>query len=470
MAGGGSDGARRRPGDRGRAASPAWLAVAPDGRPLRRRSCRRPASPVRRRCPASRCGDAADPGRRRHRAIRVRRAPAGTCAARRAHRRGHCAFAYDAAGRLTTVTDDDGDATHRHTIERNGAGAPIAIVAPRRAVDTALTLDGDGWLASVAGPGGRAARAHLRRRRGLMTRLTDSAWRRPRLRLRRRRTADPRQARRRDQTLTRTTCRRAARSRSPTPPAARRPTRRSSTTSARSSTRSPDTGGADDGHRARARTPPSAPTSPDGTTLEQRAEPDPRFGMLAPMPPSARRARPAGATHDQDGHPRVHDAHAGRAQSQIGHDVRRQRLRDRRSYAAPGDTAGRSRSRAPGGRVTTTVLDGRGRITSTTPVAGVTPLVAAYDDATTGGSPPSPRAPVLHLRLRRRHRITSRTDATGRELGYTYDAADRLSAPTVGGETWTLRVRRQRQPHRDRRAERQAHAAHRDPGRPARHA
>ena len=59
-------------------------------------------------------------------------------------------FGYDSAGRLTTITDGDGNIT---TIERDGAGNPTAVVAPF-GQRTTLTVNADGYLASVTNPAG----------------------------------------------------------------------------------------------------------------------------------------------------------------------------------------------------------------------------------------------------------------------------------------------------------------------------
>jgi YD repeat-containing protein len=59
-------------------------------------------------------------------------------------------FGYDAAGRLITVTDRDGDSTH---IERNAAGHPTAIMA-LDGQRTTLTVNAQGYLAMATNPAG----------------------------------------------------------------------------------------------------------------------------------------------------------------------------------------------------------------------------------------------------------------------------------------------------------------------------
>lgn len=59
-------------------------------------------------------------------------------------------FAYDGAGRLTTVTDGDGNIT---TIERNAEGVPTAIVAPF-GQRSSVSLDSNGYLNGITNPAG----------------------------------------------------------------------------------------------------------------------------------------------------------------------------------------------------------------------------------------------------------------------------------------------------------------------------
>jgi RHS repeat-associated protein len=76
-------------------------------------------------------------------------------------------FGYDAAGRLVTVEDANGNAT---TIERDASGRPTAIVGPY-GHRTVLALDPRGYLASVTTPAGRTVELE-HDPLGLLTRIT----------------------------------------------------------------------------------------------------------------------------------------------------------------------------------------------------------------------------------------------------------------------------------------------------------
>jgi RHS repeat-associated protein len=57
-------------------------------------------------------------------------------------------FGYDASGRLTSITDRDGNVT---AVQRDAQGKPTAIVSPYGQA-TSLSLDGNGYLASITNP------------------------------------------------------------------------------------------------------------------------------------------------------------------------------------------------------------------------------------------------------------------------------------------------------------------------------
>ncbi len=77
-------------------------------------------------------------------------------------------FAYDSKGRVTSITDGDGQAT---TVERSAGGAPTAIVGPYGHRNT-LTLDANGYLTGLTCPLGNTVH-FVHTSRGLLTKLTD---------------------------------------------------------------------------------------------------------------------------------------------------------------------------------------------------------------------------------------------------------------------------------------------------------
>jgi YD repeat-containing protein len=77
-------------------------------------------------------------------------------------------FGYDAASRLMTITDANGNVT---SIERDGNGKPLGIVGPFGQRST-LVLDADGLLSRVTNPAGESV-ALTYHEGGLLATLTD---------------------------------------------------------------------------------------------------------------------------------------------------------------------------------------------------------------------------------------------------------------------------------------------------------
>ncbi len=77
-------------------------------------------------------------------------------------------FAYDGAGRLSAVTDVDGNVT---TIERDGSANPTAIVGPF-GQSTALAVNADGYLSQATSPAGESILLGYTND-GLLTRFTN---------------------------------------------------------------------------------------------------------------------------------------------------------------------------------------------------------------------------------------------------------------------------------------------------------
>jgi len=78
-------------------------------------------------------------------------------------------FAYDAGGRLLTITDGDSNVT---TIERDGAGNPIGILSPD-AQRTSWSLDAQGYLNAVTNPANESIQFAYTNA-GLLTSMTDA--------------------------------------------------------------------------------------------------------------------------------------------------------------------------------------------------------------------------------------------------------------------------------------------------------
>jgi RHS repeat-associated protein len=282
-------------------------------------------------------------------------------------------FAYDAGGHLTSVVDADGNAV---TLDRDGAGRATAIHAPFGQTTT-LAYDGDGNLATATDPLGRST-ALSYQSGGLLTRLVDhrggvhamtydAAGRLAS-------DTSPAQA---SWTLTRT-------SNAPV---------HVDVTTALGRRRGHDLQVLPDGTENHALTyetgarvawtrgsdGTTTTTLPDGTVTTVREDPDPRWGMLAPIRGSETIALPSGlvaarsTTSTATFAPGSDGGPASLTQQDVSTDDADgtwDRLWDATTRTTTWTT--------PSGRVSSSAVDPLGRVTRLT-VPGVTPVTVSYD-------------------------------------------------------------------------------------------
>ncbi len=336
-------------------------------------------------------------------------------------------FTYDVAGRLASVTDKDGRLT---TIERDGAGNPMAIVAPG-GQRTLLGLDLNGYLASLSTPAGEITRFSYSPD-GLLATLAD-----PKSQIHRftydalgrlTRDDDPAggfSALSRIETKTTSTV-------SFTTALGRVTTYRTETLPTGGSRRfTTDPSGLQtqdqlgtDGSRTL--------TTPDGMVTTLSEGPDPRFGMQAPLPKAITVTTPGGL----------------RSTVLASRTVALSNADDLLSLATRTDTVivnGRTSTstfnavqrtltdRTPVGRQTVRTLDALGRLVQTQ-ATGLEPVSFAYDlrgRLTTITEGPGPTARVTTLGYDLLDRLVSVTDPLGRTASFAYDLADRVTTQTL---------------------------------------
>ena len=333
------------------------------------------------------------------------------------------AFGYDAEQRLSEIIDVDGERT---TIERDAAGAPVAIVTPD-GHRTALGVDADGYLRSAADPTGaayalgyhadgllssfstpRGSTSHYRYdTAGRLAEDVDpvgGGWR-----LAREETSDGYLAQLtsgegRVYQFAVETLPDGGRIQTNTDPAGLQTLREFA---------------ADDTERT---------LTPDGTLERIVHTPDPRFGMAAPLEGEHSLTLPSGLTRTT-----LHTREATLALP--GDPLSATTLSDAwtingRRFESVYDTAARTRTEtSAGGRITTTRLDARGRLLSEQ-LTGLAPVEYGYDAR--GRLTSSVEASDTQ---RREHRLAYNadgwlaavTDPLGRQTTFTYDAAGRIT-------------------------------------------
>ncbi len=337
------------------------------------------------------------------------------------------AFAYDGAGRVTSLTDAAGQVT---TIARAADGTPTAIVAPG-GQRTPLTVDANGYLASIADPAGNTIQATYDAT-GLLTAFTDARAHRYAMTYdaggRLLHDADPAGG---AQTLAQT------------------PTALGATTTVTTALNRLATYAIDhlptgvtrfentfpSGLRAVLQLGPDGTrttTLPDGRTITETVQPDPRFGMVAPLY-SRDVVTPGGLHRSLSGQRSVTLADPFNLLS-VTAATETATLNGNaytRTYAAgPPPTL---MSTSPEGRQRVLTLDAQGRVTQVAP-AGLAPTQLTYDAdgllaSVQVGTGSAARTTTLTHDAQRR--LTRITDPLVRAVLLSYDAADRVTTVTL---------------------------------------
>jgi RHS repeat-associated protein len=327
-------------------------------------------------------------------------------------------FDYDAAGRLSAITDIDDKVTR---VERNVAGDPIAIVAPF-GQRTTLSRDQNGYLNVLTDPSG-ASSTMVYGSGGLLSMYTDPrggvhAF-----------TYDEQGRLLTDQDpgSSKKTLTRVGDAVDSTVTMATQLGRISSYRIQRPTTGQEIwTNTLTDGSKVRVeRAADGAVTSslPDGTIATQVVGPDPRFGMLSPVPVALTLRTPGGLVHSQTTSRTVSPSANGDI-TQVRTATETFTLNGRsftRTYDVPNRTV---TIQTPMGRKSIATLDERGRIVS---LAGTsaTPVQIAYDDL---GHPTS----LSHAERQNTFaygddgRVKTLANALGHSVRYDRDAVGRV--------------------------------------------
>ncbi|MEE8523060.1 MAG: hypothetical protein V3T72_03940, partial [Thermoanaerobaculia bacterium] len=331
-------------------------------------------------------------------------------------------FRYDDGGLLQEIENGDGLITR---IERNAAGEPTRIVAPF-GQETVLSLDPNGYLASVANPAGETRRFTYDGL-GRLTAWTDALDAETTAAYdtlgRLRRETDPEGGfkqldRRSVDLLTTEVTLTTAEGRT-----TRYETRRDQF-SARSTITAPD---------GLARTQTSLPGGSstvvfsDGTQVSAAVRPDPRFGMASPIAASQRLTLPSGLSWNSSFQRSV-------SLSDPADPLSLTTLQD--TVVVNGKTFTRQYSRAqstllrttPEGRVSTSRIDDLGRLTDLS-FGNLEPTRFVYDEqgrlaSVRRGTGTEER--FVELDYDTSGRLVSVTDPLGLATGFAYDDADRL--------------------------------------------
>jgi RHS repeat-associated protein len=333
-------------------------------------------------------------------------------------------FTYDSGGRLTGVTDGDGKIA---TIERDASGNPAAIVAPG-GQRTTLAVNGSGYLSRIANPAGEAKQFSYATD-GLLTSETDAKGNLHRFTYdalgRLIRDEDPaggvktlsriETATGHEVTLTTALGRVSTYSVESLPTGEIR--RVNSDRAGALTTVLSNPNGT------------TTVTSPDGTRTTVQRGPDPRFGMLAPVPTTVTHTSPSGRTMTQTTQRTVTLADPTNPLSL--QTLTETLTINGRTFTSQYVAATRTMTTtSPEGRQHIAVIDAQGRVISKQLAPGLAPIIFSYDalgritQAAQGDQ-------GFTYTYDGAHRIVSRVDASGRRTNYAYDTADRVTQVTL---------------------------------------
>ncbi|HSR52646.1 MAG TPA: RHS repeat-associated core domain-containing protein [Acidobacteriota bacterium] len=171
-------------------------------------------------------------------------------------------------------------------------------------------------------------------------------------------------------------------------------------------------------------------TDPDGTVITRESAPHPRFGLLAPYAGRVIITRPDGTVSE-----RIEQRSVDLVDTGSGETIERQEttvtLDGRTStivYTPDTGGGGTFTTTSPAGRIERAALDTLGRITEIQTGAGAHPLELVYDSLGRLVERRLGPSTETYFYDGASRRVTSRTDSTGRTVGYRYDAADRVVA------------------------------------------
>jgi len=341
-------------------------------------------------------------------------------------------FTYDAAGRLASVTDGDGNIT---SIEHDANGVPTAIVAPH-GQRTVLTADGNGYLAGITNPAGETVQL-ASTADGLLTTLTDARGGVHQFTYdaqgRLTKDEDPADG---SKTLVRaegsdgyavtvTT----ALGRTTTYQVERLLGGGYRRLIVAPSGAQTETVQGTDGHRVTHR--------PDGTEINLLEGPDPRFGMQAPVPKSLTVTTPGGLTSTIIMTRTVTLANYPNPFS-LTNQIEKVAVNGR-MYTTVYDAATRIFTTTyPAGRTFTSTIDAQGRLLQYV-APGIAPVSFTYDAQgrlTAMGQESGGNAWTIGLTYNSAGYVQAATDPMGLITNYTYDAAGRvIQASLPGGRT-----------------------------------